>query len=306
MSIKSLKEIQKEELFASGHRMCAGCGPAICVRQTLLAAGRPVIMVSATGCVEVSTTIYPYTSWKIPWMHIAFENAAAVASGIEAALKKLSRNGKAKKYDVIAFAGDGGTFDIGLQALSGAIERGHDFLYICYDNEAYMNTGIQRSGATPHGADTTTSPAGSVIPGKKEYKKRLTDIIIAHDPAYAATASIAYWKDYMNKVIKGLDANGPAFLHVFAPCPRGWRFPSNQTISIARLAVETRYFPLYEYENGKYTLSLDIPKPKPIEEFIKPQRRFRHLLEPKNKQVLEELKNDIERNWERIKKLCSL
>ncbi|MEM3406289.1 MAG: hypothetical protein QXY18_05975 [Nitrososphaerota archaeon] len=190
-----------------------------------------------------------------------------------------------------------------MQTFDLRVESDHNFIA---DGVVVHNTGIQRSGATPHGAETTTSPAGSVIPGKKEYKKRLTDIIIAHDPAYAATASIAYWKDYMNKVIKGLDAKGPAFIHVFAPCPRGWRFPSNQTINIAKLAVETRYFPLYEYENGKYTLSLDIPKPKPIEEFIKPQRRFRHLLDPKNKNVLEELKIDIERNWERIKKLCSL
>jgi len=160
-----LKDLTAEELFTSGHRLCAGCGAGIIARMTLKALRRPTVIVSATGCMEVASTIYPFTSWKVPWVHVAFENAAAVASGIEAAYKALAkRNAWDKHVDIIAFGGDGGTFDIGLQAISGALERGHDFLYICYDNEAYMNTGIQRSGATPHGAATTTSPAGRVIP----------------------------------------------------------------------------------------------------------------------------------------------
>jgi pyruvate ferredoxin oxidoreductase beta subunit len=297
----TLKELPTQELFGPGHRMCTGCGPAATVRITMKALEKPAIVVNATGCLEVASTIYPDTAWKVPWVHTLFENAAAVASGIEASLRKL---GKADTVDIITFGGDGGTFDIGLQALSGALERKHDFTYICYDNEAYMNTGIQRSGATPYGASTTTTPAGSKIPGKMDSKKDLIGVCVAHGVEYAATACLAYWNDYITKVRRAAAVKGPAVIHVLAPCPLGWRFETSETIKLARLAVQTRYFPLYEVENGKYKLSLKIPKPAPLEEFLKPQGRFRHLFAPEFTKDLEELRRQVESNWSRIAQLC--
>ncbi|MEM1990870.1 MAG: thiamine pyrophosphate-dependent enzyme, partial [Candidatus Bathyarchaeia archaeon] len=209
-----------------------------------------------------------------------------------------------KHVDVIAIAGDGGTFDIGIQALSGALERGHDFLYICYDNEAYMNTGIQRSGATPHGAATTTSPAGRKIPGKPEFKKDLIGICAAHGIEYAATASPAYWNDYVTKVQKGLEVNGPAVIHVFAPCPTGMRHDSSKSIEVARLAVQTRYWPVYEVERGKYKLNIRVPQPKPLLDFLKMQGRFAHLFQPEFQHELEMLQRWVDENWKRIAALC--
>jgi len=300
-----LKDLPTEELFTSGHRLCAGCGAGIIARMTMKALRRPTVVVNATGCMEVASTIYPYTSWRVSWVHVAFENAAAVASGIEAAYKAMAkRNAWDKKVDIIAFGGDGGTFDIGIQALSGALERGHDFLYICYDNEAYMNTGIQRSGATPHGAATTTSPAGTKIPGKPEFKKDFIGICAAHGIEYAATASPAYWNDYITKVQKGLEVEGPAVIHVFSPCPLGMRHDSAKSIELARLAVQTRYWPVYEVEKGKYKLNIKVPKPKPIVEFLKPQGRFRHLFQPQFKYVIDALQRHVDENWKRITKLC--
>ncbi len=300
-----LKDLPVEELFTSGHRLCAGCAAGTIMRMTMKALRGPTIVVNATGCVEVASTIYPYTSWKVSWVHVAFENAAAVASGVEAAYKALRRRGAWDKHvDIIAVGGDGGTFDIGIQALSGALERGHDFVYLCYDNEAYMNTGIQRSGATPHGAATTTSPAGSEIPGKPEFKKDLIGICAAHGIEYAATASPAYWNDYITKVRKALEVDGPAVLHVFSPCPTGMRFDPSKSIEIARLAVQTRYWPLYEVEKGKYKLNIKVPKPKPLIEFLKPQGRFRHLFKPEFKHELEALQRWVDENWRRIAALC--
>jgi len=269
--------------------------------MTMKALENPAILVNATGCLEVATTIYPDTAWKVPWVHTLFENAAAVASGIEASLLK---EGKADAVDIVAFGGDGGTFDIGIQALSGALERKHDFTYICYDNEAYMNTGIQRSGATPYGASTTTTPAGSKIPGKMDAKKDLIGVCVAHGVEYAATACVAYWNDYITKVRRAAAVKGPAVIHVLAPCPLGWRFETNQTIKLAKLAVQTRYFPLYEVERGKYKLSMKVPKPVPLEEFLKPQGRFGHLFAPEFAQNLEELKRQVESNWNRVAQLC--
>jgi pyruvate ferredoxin oxidoreductase beta subunit len=303
------------EKFLSGHRACAGCGPAIALRLITKAARGPMIATNATGCMEVVSTIYPYTSWDIPWIHTAFENVAANAAGIESALKILRKKGRIKDehVDVVAFAGDGGTFDIGFQALSGAVERGHDFLYVLYDNEAYMNTGIQRSGGTPHGAWTTTSPAGKVVSGKSEYKKPIADIMVAHEMPYVATANIAYWKDLVTKARKGMEVNGPAFLHTFAPCPRGWRSETARTVEIARLAVETCVFPLWEAEYGEYTLSPDSKnialkpeKKKPVEEYLKTQGRFRHLFRPENKQILEEIQAEVDRRWQKLLKACNI
>jgi pyruvate ferredoxin oxidoreductase beta subunit len=273
----------------------------------------PTIVTEATGCMEVASSIYPYTSWAVPWLHTAFENAAANASGIDAALKAMRKKGKVKQehIDIIAIAGDGGTFDIGLQALSGAVERGHDFLFVLYDNEAYMNTGIQRSGGTPTGAATTTTPAGTVIPGKLEKKKPITEIMLAHDMEYVATASPYYWKDMLTKVRKGLEVNGPAFLHIFAPCPRGWRCEPSKTIEYSKLAVESCVFPIWEAVNGKRQLStpskliaLAPQKKKPVKDYLAGQGRFRHLFTPQNKHILDEIQRFTDERWERLLQKC--
>lgn len=301
----------KPDAFLPGHRACAGCGPASVLRMIMKATRGPTIVTEATGCMEVVSSIYPYTSWAVPWLHTAFETAAANASGIEAALKVLKRKGKIKQdhVDVIALAGDGGTFDIGFQALSGAVERGHDFLFVLYDNEGYMNTGIQRSSGTPMGAATTTTPAGSVMPGKLQHKKPIMDIMVAHGLDYAATATPYYWKDLLQKVRRGLEVEGPAFLHVFAPCPRGWRSEPSRTIEYTKLTVETCVFPLYEVINGKYVLStaskvpaLAPQKKKPITEYLKGQGRYRHLFTPKNKYVLDELQRHTDERWAKLLK----
>jgi len=312
-TIKDLAE--KPELLMPGHRACAGCGAATAYRQILKAARGPIIATNATGCMEVVSTIYPYTAWSIPWIHTAFENVAANAAGIETALKVMKKKGKLKQdqVDVIAFAGDGGTYDIGIQALSGAAERGHDFLYVLYDNEAYMNTGIQRSGGTPHGAWTTTSPAGRVIPGKLQYKKPIAEIMVAHDIPYVATASPSHWKDLIKKTRKGLEVEGPAFLHVLAPCPRGWRYDTSKSIEIARLAVQTCIFPLWEVVEGEYALSapskviaLRPERKKPIREYLKGQGRFRHLFTPEFESIIDDLQNIVDKRWRRLLKKCGM
>jgi pyruvate ferredoxin oxidoreductase beta subunit len=262
---------------------------------------------------EVVSSIYPYTSWATPWLHTAFENAAANASGIDAAIKVLKKKGKIKQehIDIIAFAGDGGTYDIGLQALSGAVERGHDFLFVLYDNEGYMNTGIQRSGGTPTGAATTTTPAGSVVPGKLERKKPITEIMLAHDMPYVATASPYYWKDMLTKVRKGLEVEGPAFLHVFAPCPRGWRSNPAKTMEYTKLAVESCVFPVWEAVDGKRTLSvpskviaLAPQKKKPITAYLEGQGRFKHLFTSKNRHIIDELQRYTDERWSQLQKKC--
>jgi len=306
---------EKPELFLSGHRACAGCAPATVLRLIMKATRGPTIVTEATGCMEVASTIYPYTSWVTPWLHTAFETAGANASGIEAALKILKKKGRIKneQVDVVAFAGDGGTYDIGIQALSGAVERGHDFLFVLYDNEAYMNTGIQRSGGTPYGASTTTSQAGKAVPGKLEQKKPIADIMVAHDMPYVATASPYYWKDLITKARKGIEVNGPAFLHVFAPCPRGWRSDPSKSIELSRLAVETCVFPLWEAVNGEYQLSIPSKvmalapqKKKPVREYLQVQGRFRHLFTPQNEKMIDEIQKLTDEKWQRLLKKCGL
>jgi pyruvate ferredoxin oxidoreductase beta subunit len=255
-----------------------GCGEALAVRLVCKALGRNVIIANATGCIEIFSSQLTYTSWEVPWIHTLFENTAAVASGIEAGIKVLSRKGKySRKTKAVAMAGDGGTVDIGLQALSGALERGHDFIYICFDNEAYMNTGIQRSSATPFGASTTTSPAGKVSIGQTSWKKNMPAIAAAHDIPYVATACPSYPFDLMSKISKAMKIRGPSYIHVLSVCPTGWRLPSDLTIRAGRLAVETGIFPLYEVEEGKYTLNFDFLQLRPVEDYFKLQGRFRHL-----------------------------
>jgi pyruvate ferredoxin oxidoreductase beta subunit len=242
------------------------------------ALGKDIIITNATGCTEIVASPYPFTSWNVPWIHTLFENTAAVASGVEAGIKTLSRKGKySGKVKSVAMAGDGATADIGMQALSGALERKHDFIFFCFDNEAYMNTGIQRSGATPYGASTTTSPSGSASIGQTTWKKNMPAIAAAHDIPYVATASPSYPFDLINKINKAKNINGPSYIHVLSVCPTGWRSATDSAIGLGRLAVQTGIFPLYEIEDGDYTLNMDFAKLRPVEEYLKLQGRFRHL-----------------------------
>ena len=305
----TLKELsRRKDRLAPGHRLCAGCGESIIVRQILAAIDEPVVIANATGCLEVATTIYPYTAWRVPWIHNAFENAASTISGVESAYRALVKRGRIKDENVkfLAFAGDGGTYDIGIQALSGAMERGHQFMYVCLDNGAYMNTGIQRSSATPFGAHTTTSPAGKVIPGKQQFRKDLTAIVAAHNIPYVAQASPHRWKDLMRKARKGVAANGPAFLNVLSSCNRGWRHPTDQTLEVSRLATEACYWPLFEVEDGEWKLNYKPKERLPVEEWLKTQGRFRHLFRPENRHMIDKLQVEVDRRWERLLKLCEL
>lgn len=298
----NLRELtKKEELLCGGHRACAGCAAPIAVRQALKAVDTPVVVGCATGCLEVTTTIYPFTSWRVPFIHSAFENAAATISGAEAAYRALKKKGKVTRdIQFIAFGGDGGTYDIGFQSLSGAMERGHDMVYICYDNEAYMNTGIQRSSATPKGASTTTSPAGKVIPGKVQFRKDLTAVMAAHNIPYVAQAVPSHWNDFITKVQKALAVKGPAFINVLAPCRLGWQFDPAETIDIMRGAVETCFWPLYEVENGVWRVTHKPREKKPVRGWLEKQGRFRHLFRPENEHIIEEIQADIDRNWEAL------
>jgi len=307
MAVLKLKDLSaKQDLLTGGHRMCAGCGAPIVVRQMLLAIDDPVVIANATGCLEVATTIYPYTAWRVPWIHSAFENAAATITGVEAMYQSLRKQGKypaGKKVRFIAFGGDGGTYDIGLQSLSGALERGHDFMYVCYDNGAYMNTGIQRSSSTPFGANTTTSPAGSVVQGKMQNRKDLTKIAIAHNVPYVAQASPHNWKDLMSKTQKAMSIEGAKFMNVIAPCNRGWRTQTNDAILLSKLAVNTCFWPLYEVEYGKTTINYTPKKNRrPIVEWLKPQGRFKHLFKPENKWMLEKFQEYVDASWASVVK----
>ena len=305
----TLKQLaEQDELFTGGHRLCAGCGIPPIVRLVLRAAGGPVVGTTATGCLEVGTTIYPYTSWRIPWIHSAFENAAATISGIESAYRAKKRKGTLpggdKKIKFVAFGGDGGTYDIGFQALSGALERGHDFLYVCYDNGAYMNTGVQRSSATPLGSATTTSPAGSVRPGKGEGRKDLTRIVVAHKVPYVAQASPHNWKDLSRKAERAFEVVGPTFMNVISPCPLGWYTKPEDSMLDAKLAVDTCYWPLYEVEEGILKINYKPKEKKPIVEWLKKQGRFKHLFKGDgNKEVLDAIHADKDADWERLQEL---
>jgi len=301
----NLKELSKiPERLSGGHRLCAGCGASVAVRQVLLGAGDvPVIIGCATGCLEVATTIYPYTAWKVPFIHNAFENVAATMSGVETAYRLFKKKGIInREIRFLALGGDGGTYDIGLQSLSGLLERYHKVVYVCYDNEAYMNTGIQRSGATPHGASTTTAPAGRVKPGKTEFKKDLTAICAAHHIPYAAQATISHWNDLITKAQKAFAQEGPSFLNILSPCPRGWRFSPERTIEIAQLAVDTGFWPLYEIKNGTVQITSKPRQRKPIVEWLKSQGRYKHLFKPGNEYIIEAIQEYIEKMWEKLEK----
>ena len=303
----NMKEIiaNKPSRFSEGHRMCAGCGAPVVARHILRALKEEdhAVIANATGCMEVSTFTYPYTAWTDSFIHTAFECAGSTLSGVEAAYKSLKKQGKLDEKEdehtkFIAFGGDGGTYDIGIQALSGAMERGHDLTYVCYDNGAYMNTCIQRSSATPRFADTTTSPAGKVIPGKMQSRKDLTEILVSHHIPYAAqTIAFMDFRDLYEKAEKAIYTDGPTFLNVFSPCPRGWGYPTEDLMEINKLAVQTCYWPLYEVVDGKYKITYKPAKKLPIEEFLKPQKRFRHMFKEGNEWMIEEFQKEVDRRW---------
>jgi pyruvate ferredoxin oxidoreductase beta subunit len=278
-SVFSARLVEKAEYFSAGHRACQGCAEVLAVRLVLKALGRNTIVAMATGCMEIVSSPLPTTNWEVPWIHVAFENASAVASGCESGMKAMMRKGKMppKKINFVAMGGDGATADIGMGQLSGALERGHDMIYVCYDNEAYMNTGIQRSSSTPWGATTTTSPAGKMSKGQHTQKKDLPKIAIAHNIPYVATACPSFPFDLMEKVQKAAAVQGPAYLQIFSVCPTGWRIPPEDAIKYGRLAVNTCVFPLYEYEYGKYRLTYRPSPILPVREYIEGQGRFRHL-----------------------------
>lgn len=290
----NLKQLtQNPDLLTGGHRACAGCTGSNILRQIMLTAGADTVVGGATGCMEVVTTIFPYTAWRTSFIHSAFENSAATVSGVETAFRSLKKHGELPvqrdKMNFIAFGGDGGTYDIGLQSLSGAMERGHNMLYVCYDNEAYMNTGIQRSSSTPHAATTTTSPAGKERMGKRHLKKDLLSIIAAHHIPYAASASVAYPGDLQRKVRYAMGIEGPTFLVVHSPCPLGWRHDSALTIEVARRAVETGLFPMVELERGAVTNVMPIRALRPVRDYLELQGRFAHLFDESDSRAIEEL-----------------
>jgi len=289
---------QQEELFAPGHRACPGCGEAILCRMVLKTTGRNVIVVSPTGCIETFTSPYLYSPWRVPWIHPLFENAPSIASGIAGVLKA---KGMDKEIKVVVIAGDGSTFDIGLGALSGMFERGDNVTYICADNEAYGNTGFQRSAATSLRASTTTEPAGKLSLGKSRPKKNLPAIATAHGIAYVATTSIAYPRDLQRKVKKALNIDGAKYIEVSIPCCSGWGFDPKLTIEVARLGVQSGLVPLYEIEAGEITKVHKIKKRVSVEEYLKAQGRFRHLFQSeKGKQELVKIQEVADHNIERL------
>lgn len=300
--------MNKKERLAGGHRMCAGCGGTVAVRNVLrgLKDEDKAVIGSATSCLEVSTFMYPYTAWEDSFIHNAFENAGATMGGVEAAYNVLKKKGKINDtYKFIAFGGDGGTYDIGFQSLSGAMERNHDMVYVCYDNGAYMNTGIQRSSATPQFADTTTTPLGSNSNGKVQSRKDLTQIMAAHHIPYVAqTTFIKNFSDLHQKSEKAIYTKGAAFLNVMAPCPRGWRYPTEDLLKICELAVETCYWPIFEVIEGKWILNYKPKNKLPIEEFLKPQGRFKHLFKKGNEGLIAEFQKEVDERWEQLLKLC--
>ena len=310
MAYNLKEQMSKPERFEAGHRLCAGCGAGITCRAMMRAVDPEdkAVICNATSCLEVSSFQYPYTAWQDSYIHAAFENTSAVAAGVESAYKALKKKGKIQdNFKILAIGGDGGTYDIGFQSLSGAMERGHDMVYVCYDNEAYMNTGIQRSSSTPHFADTTTTPVGKVVPGKLQQKKNLTKIMVAHGIPYVAqTTFIGNFKDISEKAHKAIYTPGAAFLNVMAPCPRGWRYPSEKLMEVTKAAVETCVWPLYEVVEGKYILSYQPKNKLPVEEYLKLQGRFAHMFKPGNEWMIEQVQQEVDRNWEELLKLCEL
>lgn len=293
---------QQPEPLAGGHSLCAGCAASVIVRQVVMSIDDPVVVSNATGCLEVCTGIYPNTAWNVSWIHSAFANTAATLSGVETAYRALRKRGEIPEREIkfVAFGGDGGTYDIGLQSLSGALERGHDMVYVCYDNGAYMNTGVQRSSATPLGAHTTTSPTGTISDGKAESRKDMTAVAEAHGIPYIAQTSPGYYMDLMVKARRAFQTKGPAFLNVMSPCPLGWSTEPADTLVLARLAVDTCVWPLFEIAEGEFSLTYLPLEKKPVLEWLKPQGRFRHLLKGDHENLINQIQAETDRDWQKL------
>lgn len=289
------------EKLAPGHSTCAGCGIPAIVRTVLDEVKDPVVVINGTGCLEVTTTLYPYSAWKVPYIHTLFENTGATAAGVETAYRALKKKGKLKEeMKFVAFAGDGGTYDIGLQSLSGAMERGHKFLYVCYDNQGYMNTGGQRSSATPFAAATNTTQASTVDVGNDLARKDMMQIVAAHGVKYLAQANVFYQDDLRRKVQKALAVDGPSFLLVLQPCTNEWKYPTSQYAHYGQMATETNFWPLYEIENGEYLLNYAPQDPRPVEDFLKGQGRFKHLFRKEHAETLKEVQRRVDAKWDEL------
>ena len=305
--IKNLKQFSKAaERFEGANLLCPGCAHGIIVREVLNATDYPLLIATSTGCLEVSTAVYPYTSWDVPWIHIGFENSSTAIAGAEAMYKALKRKGRLysdKEPKFVAFGGDGSTYDIGFQFISGCFERGHNFTYVCLDNEVYANTGGQRSGSTPLGASTTTTPAGRVSYGKKDKKKDLLSIMAAHGSPYVAQVAPNKWKDMSKKIKTAIETEGPTFINAMSACPTEWRFPSNQTIEMSDLAVDSLVFPLYEIINGRELRITYRPKNViPVRDYLGAQARFKHLFKPENEHIIEQWQKDVDAYWEYLQR----
>ncbi len=295
---------KKEDLFVSGHGLCPGCGIPIILKLVLRATTHPIVIVNATGCLQISSTRFPLTSWKLNWIHSSSGNAASTISGIETMYKVLKKKGKLQtdtEIKFLAIVGDGGTNDIGFSSLSGAIERGHDFVYLCYDNQSYANSGGQCSSASPIGTSTSTTPTGKILPGKLQYRKDITRIIAAHKLPYVAQAAPWNWEDLYTKAGKAFNIEGPAYLNVLNPCPKTWGIPSDKSIELTRIAADTCIWPLYEID-GDNNIKLNYkPENKlPVTEWLKKQDRFEHLLNIENKWIVDEIQNEVDKNWNRL------
>lgn len=304
--IKNLKQFSKTaERFEGAHLLCPGCAHGMIVREVLNAVDGPIAIGNSTGCLEVSSAVYPHTSWNVPWIHIGFENGSTAICGVEAMYKALAKKGryKGQKPKFVAFGGDGATYDIGFQFISGCFERGHDFTYICLDNEVYANTGGQRSGSTPLGASTSTTPAGKVSYGKKQQKKDMLSIMAAHGSPYVAQAAPNKWKDMAAKIKRAIDTEGPTFINAMSACTTEWKFNSNHTIEMSDLAVDSLVFPLYEIINGhELHITYRPKKIIPVRDYLGAQGRFKHLFKPENEHIIEQFQKDVDARWEMLQR----
>ena len=284
---KTYRDMPAEEWLEAGHKACQGCGATICMRHALKALGHGTTVILPACCGTVIESEFPRSALRMPALHTAFETAAAAASGARAAQRIKGQDSQTR---ILAWAGDGGTFDIGIQALSGAAERNEDIIYVCYDNEGYMNTGIQRSSATPQGAWTTTTPTAAPESGTK---KDIVQILAFHGIPYAATASVGFADDFYRKICKVRDVRGTRFIHLLSPCPTGWRISPSKTVSVGRLAVQTRFFPLYEVENGQWKVSKRPSKARPVREYLEMQGRFKHL----DDEAIDTIQQGVDARW---------
>ncbi|MDY0195810.1 MAG: thiamine pyrophosphate-dependent enzyme [Sulfurovaceae bacterium] len=307
-SVKNLKEFSTvNERFEGAHLLCPGCAHSMIVRELMNCSDDNLVISTNTGCLEVSTAVYPYTSWDTSWIHIGFENAATAAAGAEAMYKARKRKGTLKNPDApvkfVAFGGDGSTYDIGFQWLSGAVERGHNFTYICLDNENYANTGGQRSSSTPIGASTTTAPAGRVSYGEKRNKKDMMAIMAANGASYVAQVAPNKWKNMAQAFQKALSIDGPCYINALSACTTEWKFDPKDTINISDLATDSLVFPLYEIIDGT---ELNITyRPKnilPVKDYLAAQGRFKHLFKPENAHILEEWQKRVDAKWEYLQR----